>query len=239
MKKSIVLFAVTSLVCVSTYAQNTTTARSTNNGGLILKGGVNRANITVTEDGRIDDANTLTSFNVGIGVDIPLADGLSLQPSLLFTGKGAKTEQGDPNSNTFYMKSTANPYYVELPLSLVGKIPLTESTRLFIGAGPYAAVGVAGKNKVESRLAGLNQNSERKIVFSDDNPFTRPEENGGYGKLKRFDYGFNATAGLDFNKFMIGAGYGHGLTKINSNTTNNANDQGKHRVWSVNLGVKL
>jgi hypothetical protein len=118
-------------------------------------------------------------------------------------------------------------------------MPLTEYTRIYVGAGPYAAMGVGGKNKVEGKVIGIPTNSERDIVYSDDNPFTRPEENAGYGKLKRFDYGVNALAGLDFNKFSIGVNYGYGFAKINSNTNNNSNDEGKHRVLAVSLGIKL
>lgn len=227
-----------SALCLLTIAVNAQEKKSANEGGVMLKGGVNLANISVTDNGRVDEANMLTSFHVGLGFDIPLAEGFSLQPALLFTGKGSKTEQGNPSSAN-YFKSTSNPLYVEVPFNFIGKIPLGEYSRLYVGAGPYAAVGVAGKNKVEGKVIGFASNSERDIVFSDDNPFTRAEENAGYGKLKRFDYGFNAVAGLDFNKFAIGANYGYGLAKINSNTSNNANDKGKHRVLSFSIAVKL
>ncbi|HEX8331479.1 MAG TPA: hypothetical protein VF622_02585, partial [Segetibacter sp.] len=86
---------------------------------------------------------------------------------------------------------------------------------------------------------GARFHSESDIIFSDDDPTTSAEENAGYGKLKRFDYGLNALAGLEFNKFTIGANYGYGLAKINSNTNNNANDEGKHRVVSISLAIKL
>ena len=235
--KKIILSACT--FCLLTIAGSAQEKKSSNSGGVMLKGGVNFANISVTDNGRVNEANMLTSFHVGLGFDIPLGEGFSLQPGLLFTGKGSKTEEGQPNTTTLYMKATSNPLYVEVPFNFVGKIALSEYTRLYIGAGPYAAIGVGGKNKVESRLGNFTANSERSIVFSDDNPFTRTEENGGYGKLKRFDYGLNAVAGLDFNKFAIGAGYGYGLAKINSNTNNNANDKGKHRVLSLSLAIKL
>lgn len=211
---------------------------STNKGGFMIKGGVNLANLSVTDDGRVDEANELTSFHAGIGLDIPLSDGLSLQPGLLLTGKGAKTQFGQTTDAT-YWKATSNPLYVELPLNLVGKIALSEYTKIYLGAGGYAAAGVGGKNEREGKILGSTFNSESDIIFSDDDPTTSAEENAGYGKLKRFDYGLNALAGLEFNKFTIGANYGYGLAKINSNTNNNANDEGKHRVFSISLGIKL
>src|SRR5688500_9942767 len=74
-----------------------------------LKAGVNLANITVTNSGSIDDTKQLTSFQVGVLADFPLgAKILSFQPGLIFTGKGAKTELGDPSSNQYY-RATSNP----------------------------------------------------------------------------------------------------------------------------------
>ena len=54
--------------------------------GQILKGGVNFANISTTNDGDIDDANMLTSFHVGLSGDWKLLPMLHLQPAILFTG---------------------------------------------------------------------------------------------------------------------------------------------------------
>jgi hypothetical protein len=235
MKKYSLILATVCFASLSAFAQ---VKPSTNKGGVMIRGGANFANISVTDNGRVDEANMLTSFHAGIGLDAPLADNLSLQTGLLLTGKGSKTETGQP-SGTTYLKATSNPLYVELPLNFVGKIPITEYTRIYIGAGPYAAMGVGGKNKVEGKVIGIPTNSERDITFSDDNPFTRPEENAGYGKLKRFDYGLNALAGIDFNKFALGVNYGYGLAKINSNTNNNTNDEGKHRVLSLSLAIKM
>lgn len=140
MKKIFLLAAVASLSAVGGFAQ----------GNFILKGGVNQANISITKGGDVDEAKTLTSFHAGFAVDVPLADGLSLQPGLLFTGKGSKTQQGK-ETDASYFKATSNPMYIELPVNLVGKIPLGGATKLVIGAGPYAAVGVAGKNKAEGK----------------------------------------------------------------------------------------
>lgn len=235
MKKSLILLTACTLATAGVFAQ---VKPSTNKGGFKLLVGANFANISVTDDGRVDDAKQLTTFHAGMGFDIPVGDGFSIQPGIMLTGKGAKTEVGSETSANYY-KATSNPLYIEVPVNFVGKFPLSDYTKLYLGAGPYAAAGIAGKNKVEGKSIGIAYTSERDIVFSDDNPFTRPEENAGYGKLKRFDYGLNALAGLEFNKFTIGANYGYGFSKINSNTNNNANDEGKNRIISVSLGVKL
>lgn len=217
-----------------TFASMAQVAPSSNKGGLILKGGVNLANITISDNGSVNDAKQLTSFHLGALVDLPLSDGLSLQPGLFYTGKGSKTQRGQTTTNN-YFRATTNPRYVELPVNIVGKIPLTQTLNFFVGAGPYAAMGVGGKNKVEK----IGVQTEKDIVFSNDDPTTSQEENAGFGKMKRFDYGFNVLTGVDFGKFSLGANYGYGLAKLTSGTTNNANDKNKNRVLSFSLGIKL
>lgn len=238
MKKKLLSAAVVSMMSLAAMAQAKKTATSSNEGNFIIKGGVNLANISVTNGGRVDGANALTSFNVGIGYDIPFTENFSFQPGLMYTGKGAKTHVGQAGSN-FYYTATSNPMYLELPLNLVVKIPLTQTSKFYIGAGPYAAMGIAGKNKFDSYTLGVHRYSSENIVYSNDNPTTSQEENYGYGKLKKFDYGVNALAGFEFTRFTLGANYGYGLVKINSGTDNNANDKGKNRVWSFTLGIKL
>jgi hypothetical protein len=68
----------------------------------------------ITENGRIDDAKMLTSFQVGIVGDISLAEFIALQPGLLVTGRGTKTQDGDP-SDANYFKATTNPFILKFP----------------------------------------------------------------------------------------------------------------------------
>ncbi len=233
-KKNLVITSLALLITVGAISQG----RTRRTESFIVKGGVNLANISVTDNGRVDESNQLTSFHAGFAIDFPIVPGLSIQPGLLYTGKGAKTRVGQPGDN-FYYKATSNPMYLELPVNLVAKIPLTQTSNFYVGAGPYAAMGITGKNKVETSVLGVTSYSNSDIKYSNDDPTTAQEENYGYGKLKRFDYGLNAQAGFEFARFVVGANYGYGLTKINSGTNNNADDKGKHRVLSFSLGLKL
>ena len=137
----------------------------------ILRGGLNLANVSVTDNGRIDDAKMLTSFQVGIIGDIHLAPFIALQPGLLVTGKGSKTQSGDPSSAN-YFKATSNPIYIEIPFNLVFKGPIGGDAKLFAGAGPYLGIGVAGKNKTEGKIFGASFSSEKNIEWSNDDPST-------------------------------------------------------------------
>src|SRR6185295_177476 len=98
-----------------------------------------------------------------------IAPVLSIQPGIFFTTKGSKTQSGstsDPN----YFKATTNPMYVEIPVNLVFKAPVGEQSKFFVGAGPYIAIGVAGKNKVEGKVLGVSFSREKSIEWSNDDP---------------------------------------------------------------------
>jgi hypothetical protein len=205
----------------------------------ILRGGLNLANVSITDNGRIDDANTLTSFQAGIIGDIKLAGFVSLQPGILITGKGTKTQDGSP-SDANYFKATTNPIYLEVPLNLVFKGPVGPDTKFFAGAGPYLAIGIAGKNKTEGKFLGTSFSSEKNIEWSNDDPTTlNYEEGAGFGIMKRFDYGLNGTAGFETKNIVLSVNYGLGLAKLQSGSNSSEDDKNKHRVLSFTLGFKL
>lgn len=209
---------------------------------LYIQGGVNFANITQTTSGQTEDNNTLTTFNAGILSRFGLSKVVDLESGVLFTGKGSKAQtyytSGSTSDN--YVITKFNPYYVEVPLNLVIRVPVKGIHGLFFHAGPYAAIGVAGKSTTDQKILGISSHSENDIQFANDNPFTSRQEDASYYKLKRFDFGLNGGAGLDIGKLILKANYGHGLTKINSTESNNASDdKNKYRTWSLSLGLPI
>ncbi|AWO01623.1 hypothetical protein DLD77_07910 [Chitinophaga alhagiae] len=203
-----------------------------------VKGGWNIANVTNTNSGGVDNNRSLNSFHVGAIADIPLSPVLSLQPGVFYTGKGSRLSEGDTDGSTYY-KTTTNPQYIEIPVNFVGKIPVGEQAKVFLGVGPYAAFGVAGKNKWEASLAGVKTSGESNIKWDDDTPFNDGDQNRGYDKYKRFDYGGNFLAGVEFGNFLISAQYGLGFGKILSGADNSTDDKSKNRVWSFSVGYLL
>lgn len=206
---------------------------------IYIKGGLNLANVSITDDGGIDDANTLGSFQVGFVGDIQLSKYISLQPGLLVTGKGSKTQSGNAGDANYY-RASSNPIYLELPANLVFRVPLEgPNSSFFFGAGPYVAMGFAGKRKAEGSIVGIDFNREDNIEFSDDDPTTSGEEGAGFGILKRWDYGLNGLVGFQGDRAFIAVNYGHGLAKIQSGTTNGDDNNNKHRVLSFVVGFRL
>jgi len=228
-KTAIVCLAFLSLFITTTNAQKSSA---------IIRAGVNFANVSVNDNGNVDDAKSLTSFQVGIIGDIKLAPIFSVQPGILFTGKGTKTQSGTEGSANWY-KATSNPYYIEVPVNLVFKTP-TGPVKFFAGAGPYLAIGIGGKNKVRGAILGADFSSEENIKWSDDDPSTLNQEEGsGFGIMKRFDYGLNGLAGIETSNIVLSANYGLGLAKLQSGSNSGEDNNNKHRVISLTLGIKL
>jgi hypothetical protein len=125
-----------------------------------------------------------------------------------------------------------------VPVNLAIKLPLGNS-KFFAGAGPYAAIGIAGKNKVEGKYFGVGFSSKENIEFSNDDPTTSYEEGAGYGIIKRFDYGLNGTVGIEGKAALVSVNYGLGLAKLQSGAKSSQNDDNKHRVVSITVGFRL
>lgn len=204
----------------------------------ILRAGLNIANVTITNDGDIDKANSLTSYQVGILADMKVIPMVSVQTGLLFTGKGSKTQSGNTTDNNYY-RASSNPMYLELPLTLILKSP-TGLLKFFGGAGPYVAMGISGRNTVDGKFLGTAFHSDKDIKWSNDDPSTlNYEEGSGYGILKRFDYGLNGTAGIETRFIVLSINYGLGLAKLQSGTNSQADDKNKNRVLSFTAGLRL
>lgn len=204
---------------------------------VFVKAGINLANVSITDDGQIDEARMLPSVHIGLQGEIPIVSFLSLQTGIVFTGKGSKTQAGntaDPN----YYRAATNPFYVEVPTNVVLKAPL-KGGKFFVGTGAYGAMGIAGRNKAEGKLLGVGFKGEDNIDFSNDDPSTEGEEGGGFAIMRRFDYGLNGTIGFEGKSALFSVNYGLGLAKLQSSTSSSADEKNKHRVLSVTIGFRL
>jgi len=222
------------LLAMAVCAAMFTSARSQ----IYVQGGVNLANITKTNSGGTEKNNLLTTFNAGILGRFNLSTTFDVETGLLFDGRGSKATTYFTNStNDNYVKATINPLYLEVPLNLIVRFPLEKNTNIFFNAGPYAAMGIAGKSKTEGKTAGVAFNSSQNISWTSTDPNS---QNGSYDKLKRYDFGLNVGGGLDLGKILLKVNYGMGFTKINSTQTNNSsNDKNKYRTVSLSLGIPI
>ncbi|MBO9594650.1 MAG: PorT family protein [Niabella sp.] len=200
-----------------------------------IKAGWNNTNITNSREGNLDDSKRLNSFNAGVIGAIPLGSTFEIRTGLDLTSKG--TESSTALAEGVKTTYKVNPLYLELPVNVAIMLPFNEKVKAYIGAGPYAAVGLGGKLKTTVETGGNSSTSSKNIEWGNDNPLDGGDRNGtvGSGQFKRFDFGANIIGGLDFGRVGVHAQYGIGLTNTapGGSNDNNANKNNQHRAIGV------
>lgn len=195
-----------------------------------IKGGVNFADLKYEPQDQshgIPDANSLTSFHAGVIVDVPLASVVSLQPGVMFTGKGSKLEY---SGNGWDFTGKENPLYVEVPVNILFKPTIGTDTRLYVGAGPYIAAGVGGKISYSGNLGDISGYSDHDIKFG----------KGSGDDLKPTDIGGNILAGFEFgNGLLLGAQYGMSFTNNAPKGENSDSKIFRNKVLSISIGYLI
>ena len=119
MKKGLifVLFALVSIVSYSQISWN-------------AKVGMNMSNYTGDMD-----TDMKIGFNVGVGMEYQFTDMWSIQPSLMFTQKGAKA--GDEK---------VKPMYLEIPVLAAARFAVTDNQNVVVKAGAHPII-IGGMHK--------------------------------------------------------------------------------------------
>lgn len=181
--------------------------------GYGFKAGVNLPNYNFSNSDL--ETESTTNFHVTGYLDAPINQRFSIQPGVSLQGKGAKLENdmGSWKQNTMW---------IEVPVNAVAKFPTMGGGNFFLGAGPYAAFGISGENKIESGDFELSDEFE----FGKD------------GTQKGTDFGVNFLAGYRLgNGLTLGAGYGLGLADIAPD--NSSDIKQTNRVLSFSVGYEL
>lgn len=183
MKKGLMLVLV-ALVSMVTFAQNENITWN-------AKVGMNMSNFTgdMETDMRV-------GFNLGVGMEYHFTDVWSLAPSVMFTQKGGKTEAEESG----YKASVKyNPLYLQIPVQALARISIMDNQNFVVKAGPYFAVGIAGKAKTE--LSDGESNISTKEDFFGDG-------------VKRFDCGLALGVAYEIDKFFVALDGEFGFTKV-------------------------
>jgi len=230
MKKRIGLIAVIVLGAIFSQAQQTKSRAGSTSFG--LRGGVNFQNINGKgENGDKLENDILTGFNIGINAEIPVGIDFYFQPGLLYTIKGAKSEDVILGQT---INGKVKISYVELPLNFLYK-PMLGKGHLLLGFGPYVALGLSGKVTYEG--GGSSQSSDIKFknkvmnTDSDDVVYVRP-----------VDAGANMLAGYEFgNRVSFQLNAQLGLTKINPEYEGVTDDKtsAKNTGFGFSLGFRF
>jgi len=148
-------------------------------------------------------------FNVGVMIDLQLVSELYFKSGLLFTTKGAKSKDQFLGMD---MSIEYNAAYLELPLSLLYKVPL-QSGHILLGFGPYLSYGIVGNVEYTISETTVKEN----IVFSNEYKSLSLIE---FNNLNPFDYGGNLFFGWELkNGLLWQLNMQMGMANVNANNT--------------------
>lgn len=177
-----------------------------------MKGGVNLANLYVNN---VQDENMKLGLNLGLYGKLPLARGLSIQPELIFSSKGARLTYNNILQGQGEYRFNLN--YVEAPVTLV--INLIPNLNLHLGGymAFLASANVKDINK-DGTVNGVTN------LRTDD--------------FNRFDYGLVGGLGVDIQNTTLGMRYNYGLKEIGKAGTlsGDVTKDSKNSVLSLYIG---
>jgi len=172
-----------------------------------VKGGVNLANITSDDLG---DSDQLTSFHLGLFMEIPISERFSFQPEVLYSGQGF---------SAFNKEAEYKMDYIQVPLM----------AKVYIVKGLYAEAGPQFGFKVKEEIDYKPGSEGGEIEINTDDSY-----------IKNFDTNLALGAGYKFdNGLSLSARYNLGLTNIYKDNTLLQNVDAKNSVWQFGVGFSF
>ena len=158
------------------------------------------------------DFNSRIGFQIGAMARFGLSDNLFVRPGLLFSQKGATTEDEADNADVT-AKSNTSLNYLELPLHVGYEVNVSEDMGILFEVGPYFSYMLGGNTSFE--IEGddaVGEAPDDVTIEAGEFPADGGEENTGY--LNPLDVGVNIGAGATISNFYVGLFYGLGITNI-------------------------
>ena len=176
------------------------------------KGGINLANIVGDDAG---DANMFVGFNAGFFVEIPVTDKLTIQPEILYSAHGSKSEGPLVIDGSLYdVKATMKLNYINIPVMF--KYNVVE--KFSLEAGPYVGFLTTAKMKVDVDGYGSATEDMKDLVKSTD-----------FGVALGMNYDFSDV-------IFANVRYQGGLTQIGDT---GEGDNIKNSVFQLGLGFRF
>ena len=173
-------------------------------------------------------------LNLGILIDVPLSSNNRwyLQPGIMYMEKGRKYYMRNDTVTSMTTDTISSAYnlginYIDIPLNLTYKMPLSKKASFFLSAGPYIGFFYNGKQKNETRIYSSNSFKNEEV---------RLESGNEKGKFKTFDAGVNGRAGFEIGNVLLSGFFSQGLTNF---YTASYDGTFKHQVRGVSLGIWL
>lgn len=143
-------------------------------------------------------------YQVGLSAEYAFTDDFYLQSGVFFVTKGIRLKgKSGVFEDESHLSQAIELQYLQLPVLATYKIELLTDTKVFFNAGPYIAYGIGGKTTTKYRYVNsTREDGRRKIDSFGDN------------RMKKFDYGFKYSIGLEFEKFLFEWSYELGFVDI-------------------------
>ncbi|TZF98527.1 PorT family protein (plasmid) [Chryseobacterium panacisoli] len=178
-----------------------------------VKGGMNVSSLS--KDSGLDDQKSKIGFNAGVFANIPLAASFSVQPEVLYSQYGNKSDF--TSFGTKFSASTKLDYIAVPVMFQYNLIP-----NLYVEAGPEFGFMVSAKNKLKNESNGDSTTSDN---YKDN--------------FNTFNFGIGLGAGYYFTPNLgLTARYVAGLTDIAKNRPNGS-DAVRNNVFQVGLAYKF
>ena len=176
-----------------------------------IKGGVSFTNLFIED---VDNESMKVGGHVGLFAKIPMTEGVSFMPELLYFNKGTKATYNNSIQGKGEYRFNLN--YIESPATFAFNIVENFS----LHAGAYVAY-LASAN-VKNLQDGTIQNAE--TLDADD--------------FNRWDYGLVGGAAFDIDHFTIGARYNYGLAEVgkSGSLAGDLTKDAKNSAFSIFLG---
>ena len=181
-----------------------------------------------------------TGFQLGVMLEIPIGhNGLYFSPWISYITKGRLYQRNNDSltalaTDTVYNKAILKLSYVEMPLNLTYKIPITRNrnNKVFFSAGPYFSFIYSGKVTTESLTTTA---TDRQY-----NNATEPVTVGkGQNTYKTWDIGVNGRAGFELGTVVLSAYYSRGLTNFYNSDYYPFHGTFHHEVFGATVGIWL
>jgi len=166
-----------------------------------VRGGLNVSSLGDYEQtvGMYEDSELGNKLGLyaGLFLQYHFTEKLGIESGLFYTQLGGKDNENDYNES---YKITANPSYLQIPVTAFYKFSLPYNLKVYPALGMYAGYGLNGKIKTRGTVGGENVNSEIKY-FSDF--------------ANRFDLGATVGLNIQYSKFILGFNYDRGFLRVN------------------------
>lgn len=153
------------------------------------------------------DDTGLIGFNVGVKGELGLpqaSEGWFMDFSALLSSHGWKSVAYYDKATATSLQWKATPYYLSIPVHVGYKFRCSDKLKLFVSAGPYAGIGLFGKETLTSTLAGKSTTSTASNNIFADNV------------QERFDWGLGCRLGAElYGHWQLSVGYDWGMKDTN------------------------